>query len=404
MEVQVLILFFDTYIVDGCGDKGGFYEAESMVNSLTKVRDVYHTYRWQKKIDVVKYTLASYSKIKWDRVVIRFECEDQSQASSFSLYCRELFPMADILNQRSATAAQYFKALSSIDESDESWIFFSPNNDHPYISKPDNLNRFVSIADRISRKYPKNVVGLMFSHFTESMVDNCMTDPQWGYFGLRFKKTIYEDADIIISKSNKAPLDSCQIFQLGYLKKIFSSTKNKGRVIRLEDTEFYFSSDHGVIQIFPKIELCRHYDSYAHIMKYVPPLFIPDGFFDKNIKLRFGYDNAIMGWVNINPLKKSISEDTDLLNLLDDIPSFWRDRISEFDINPSFPKDLKRNNLIYYNNIQNPWKDRSKYYNLIRSCYIFVILQGWSNVRQFMRIVLIKLGLFRYLKMIKLHL
>ncbi len=397
----MLILFFDTYITSGCGDKGGFYKVESMINSLAKVRDVHHTYRWQNKIDVVKYTLASYSEIKWDKVIIRFECEDRSQVSSFSLYCQELFPMAEILNQRSSTADQYFKALSSINESDESWIFFSPNNDHPYISEPSNLNRFVSIADKISKKYPENTIGLMFSHFTESITDNYITDPQWGYFGLVFKEVIYENSDIIISKSNKATLDSCQVFQLGYLKKIFSSTKNTGRVIRLEDTEFYLSSDHNMLKISPKIELCRHYDSYEHIMDSVPPLFIPDGFFHKDIKLRFGYDNAIMGWVSINPLKKSISADVDLLNTLDDIPSFWRDRISEFDINPSFPKDLKRNDLTYYNNIQNPWRCRSKYYNIARACYIFIILQAWTKIRQFIRMILIKIGLFKYLKLIK---
>ena len=392
----MLILFFDTYIVDGCGDRGGFYQSQVMVSSLAKVRDAYYTYRWQKKIDVVKYTLASYSQIKWDRIIIRFECEDESQVSSFLLYCRELFPTADILNQRSATASQYLKALSSINEDDESWIFFSPNNDHPYISEPDNLSRFVSITDKISKKYPMNDVSLMFSHFTESMNDNFITDPQWGYFGMKFKKTIYENDDIIVSKSSKAPLDSCQIFQLGYLKRVFASTKNRGRVIRLEDTEFHLASDNHIIQVLPKIELCRHYDSYGHIMEHVPPLFIPDGFFDKKIKLRFGYDNAKFFWVNINPLSKSIGKDTDLLNTLDDIPSFWKDRISQFDINPSFPKSLKKSALVYYNSIQNPWKDNSKYLNLIRSFYIFSILQGLSIIRKPLKTLLSKLGLLKF--------
>ncbi len=397
----MLILFFDTYISADYGDKGGLYQAKSMIDGLGKIRDALHTYRWQKKIDVVKYTLASYSVIEWDRVIIRFECEDQDQTSDFTAYCRGLFPSADIFNGRSATAEKYSDALSAINECDETWIFFSPNNDHPYLADPDNLIRYVSIADRISIVYPMDTVGLVFSHFTEGMVDNRITDPQWGYFGLKFKKIVYEDDEVIVSRSNKAPLDSCQIFKLGYLKQIFSSTKNTGRVIRLEDTEHHSSLEHNVIQICPKTELCRHYDSYGHIMNYVPPLFIPDGFFEKNIKIRYGYDNAIKGWVNVNPLKESIGLEVDLLNLIGDIPSFWKGRISTYDINPLFPQNLNKEHLVYYKNIRNPWNNRSVFLNLMRSCYIFIIVQGWAIARRSIRFVLIKIGLFNSARFVK---
>ena len=232
-------------------------------------------------------------------------------------------------------------------------------------------------------------------------MDNRITDPQWGYFGLKFKKIVYEDDEVIVSRSNKAPLDSCQIFKLGYLKQIFSSTKNTGRVIRLEDTEHHSSLEHNVIQICPKTELCRHYDSYGHIMNYVPPLFIPDGFFEKNIKIRYGYDNAIKGWVNVNPLKESIGLEVDLLNLIGDIPSFWKGRISTYDINPLFPQNLNKEHLVYYKNIRNPWNNRSVFLNLMRSCYIFIIVQGWAIARRSIRFVLIKIGLFNSARFVK---
>lgn len=398
----MLVLFFDTYISAGYGDKGGStYRDDCIMSTLAKVRDGSYAYRWQHKIDVVKYTLASYSKIKWDKVVIRFECEDPSQISSFTAYCRELFQTADIVNERSATAAQYFDALTALNERDDTWIFFSPNNDHPYLAEPGDLNRFVSIADKVSTDHPDQAVSLLFSHFTESMLDNRITDPQWGYFGFKFKKVIYEDADVVVTTSNIAPLDSIQVFKLGYLKQLFSATKNTGRVIRLEDTEFCSSPDHNLIQVSPKIELCRHYDSYSHLMNYVPPLFIPDGFFEKEIKIRYGYNNAIKGWVNVNPLKESIGLEVDLLNLQDDIPCFWKDRLSAFDKNPLFPQDIKKEDLAYYKNIQNPWRDRPVFINVIRSCYIFIILQGLNITRRFIRIILIRLGLFpsaRFLK------
>ncbi len=397
----MLILFFDTYIVSGIGDKGGIYNSQSLIRGLSGIRDIFHTYRWQRKIDVVKYTLASYSKIKWDKVIIRFECEDQDETSGFSAYCRELFPSAGIFNERSATAAKYFDALSAINECDDIWIFFSPNNDHPYLAEPGELSRLVLIADKISDIYPSHTVSLLYSHLTESMNDNRMTDPQWGYFGFKFKKVIYEDNDVIVNMSNIAPLDSIQIFRLGYLKKIFSTTKNMGRVIRLEDTEFCSSKNHNVIQICPKIELCRHYDSYEHIMDYVPPLFIPDGFFEKNIKIRYGYDEGRKDWVNINPLKSTMTADVDLQILSDDMPHFWLDRISEIDINPLFPQNLHKSDLAYYNNIHNPWGGRTKLFNLARSLYIFIFLQGKAVIRKLIRFVLIKVGVFESLKTIK---
>jgi len=399
----MLVLFFDTYISSGLGDIGGASNAEKMIRSLGKIRDNSYSCRWQSKIDVVKYTLASYSEIKWDRVIIRFECEDLSETSGFATYCKELYPEADIVNERSATAAAYFNALSAIKESDEAWVFYSPNNDHPYLAAPIDMERYISIADKVSLENPENIVGLMYSHFTESMSDNRMSDPRWGYYNLKFKKVIYEDADIILSKSNKAPLDSCQIFKLGYLKNIFSSTKNMGRVIRLEDTEFSFSKNHNVIQICPKIELCRHYDAYGHVMDidYVPPLFIPDGFFDKCIKIRYGYDNGVTGWVNVNPSKASITEEVDMLTLFDDIPHFWRDRISDIDVNPLFPSDLIRSDLLYYNNIRNPWRTRPKLLNYSRSLYIVMILQSMTEVRGLLRGVLIKFGLYESVRSIK---
>ena len=99
----MLVLFFDTFIVHGIGDKGGHYKSSVNATTLGSIRDIYPKYKWQKKIDVVKYTLCSYAEIAWDKVVIRFECEDKSETESFLAFCRQLFTMAVIETQRSAT-------------------------------------------------------------------------------------------------------------------------------------------------------------------------------------------------------------------------------------------------------------------------------------------------------------
>jgi hypothetical protein len=397
----MLILFFDTYISSGQGDGGGAYRSTYVEQVLGSVRDKYPAYRWQKKIDVVRYTLSSYAEIPWDKIVIRFVCEDKEDEKSFEDYCRELFPSAKIERRRSATADEYSKALDALSLPDDSWVFFSPNNDHPYLAKPEKLLKCMDLADRVARENPKNDIGLLFSHFTESMLDNRPTDPQWGYFGFKFKKVVEENELAYITKSNIAPLDSIQVFKLGYLKKIFGKTKNKGRVIRLEDTEFCSSPYHAVIQICPKVELCRHYDGYTHLMDSVPPLFIPPGFFEKLIRIRYGYSTRKDGWVNINPSSHWLNSETDIPIILDDIPYFWRNRVVEVDINPEFKEPTEKMTLAYYKNFYNPWHKSSKVRNVIRSFYIYVFLLGWSKLRRVLRAAAIKLGIFPYLKTLK---
>jgi hypothetical protein len=397
----MLVLFFDTFISSGVGDKGGSYQSDQTAQVLANFRESFPLYKWQRKIDIVKYTLCSYADVKWDKVVINYECEDKFETESFYAFCHELFPEAQINKQRSATADHYSNALSALDIDDDAWIFFSPNNDHPYLAEPRELKKYMSLVEKVARKYPKNDIGLLFSHFTESVNDNRITDPQWGYFGFKFKKIVSEDELAYVTTSNIAPLDSIHIFRLDYLKKIFSSTVNKGRVIRLEDTEFCSSPDHSVIQICPKTELCRHYDGYTHLMDVVPPLFIPPGFFDANIKIRYGYDQRRDGWVNINPSVSWLNSEVDLPTLLEDVPHFWQKRISEVDVNPDFKFNVDRNELAYYQNFSNPFRNQSKIFNLSRSLYIYCILQSWKFVRAKLRNIAIRLGIFDSLKNFK---
>jgi hypothetical protein len=397
----MLILFFDTYISSEQGDRGGSYQSTYVEQVLGSIRDIYPAYKWQKKIDVVRYALSSYASIPWDEVVIRFECEDKDAEEYFESFCRELFPMAKIERSRSATAAQYSEALDALSTGDDAWIFFSPNNDHPYLAKPEDLLKCMDLTKKIAYENPENDVALLFSHFTESMLDNYPTDPQWGYFGFKFKTVIEESELAYVSMSNIAPLDSIQVFKLGFLRKIFHTTENKGRVIRLEDTEFCSSPNHKIIQICPKFELCRHYDGYTHLMKYVPPLFIPQGFFERQIKIRYGYDTPKDGWVNINPYSNWLSKDIDLPIVLADIPHFWHERIIEVDVNPNFIEPIDRMQLAFYKNFNNPWHRNSRAKNLFRSFYIYMILQNRSKLRRFLRSVAIAMGIFNYLKSIK---
>jgi hypothetical protein len=380
LELQKFpILFFDTFIISDI-DKGGLYKLKHMEEALSFYRDNLSAYKWKKKIDIVKYTLCSYAKINWEKVIIRFECEDEKETESFYNFCKDLFPNALIENNRSATAKQYFEALSLIDNGKNPWIYMSSNNDHPYVGDPQFLPNCIKIANNLETKYVHKNVSIAYSHYTESMIDNKFTDPQWGYFESSFKKIIYEDSKVIATVSNKLTLDSIKIFRLNYLLNLFTKTKNHGRLIRTEDTGFHLNYSKNLITLAPKVELCRHYDSYAHLMKWVPPLFIPVGFFEFDIKIRYGYERNINGWVSVNPNKNKVSNNVDLCCFLEDLPTFWADRISVIDVNPAFELEVSRDSSIYYKNLSNPFHRNTKITNIIRSIFVWAgQVLPWRN-------------------------
>ena len=267
-----LVLFFDTFIINEAWGQHNSKRHDYPLFVLSKIRDRYPAFSWQTKIEVVKFTLTSYAEVEWDEVHIRFECEDRSQESSFENFVRELFPKATVNNTRSDSAHKYYDALCSIKSSDDSWVFFAPNNDHPFIGNPQDLRFFLSLLEKRLVNYPEMELALLYSHFTESMNDGKLTESLWGYYSGNFKRVIEEDEYLRLSWSPKCPLDSIQVFRLGMLKEIFRSSVNKGRVIRIEDTEFYHQKGHNLIQAAPRRELCRHFDSYTNVMHAVPPL------------------------------------------------------------------------------------------------------------------------------------
>ena len=371
-----MILFFDVFIVTDTNTSDHLVNLgvkSRRINLVNQARSS-HAYRYQSKLDITKYSLASYSILPWKKVIIRYEIEGQQRSLDFESYCKSLFPLCIIENRRSNTAKKYHKAITKYcDDSD--WVFFSPNNDHPYISPKQFPKKLLTAADNLVSANKNSVVSIAYSHFTEGI--NCVSHREmlWGtYCGLTFKK-IYEDEDCFGVKSSKFVGDSIHIFKAKDLKEIFSKSKTLGRVVRLEDTGFNLSRQFEHIQIIPKEELCRHYDGNYHrpltgqrkfpLMQQL--LFIPDGFFEKNIRIRYGYDDSQDGFVSINPLFNSTCTSNlghpELNILLEDIPLFWKENISEIDMNnemgSKFNKLIKEK-LAYYKYNKNPWADHSK--------------------------------------------
>jgi hypothetical protein len=88
----------------------------------------------------------------------------------------------------------------------------------------------------------------------------------------------------------------------------------------------------------PMKEQFRHFDGYSAVGiggDIVAPLGIPPGFFERNVVVRYGFDDYDVNAVNINPLKNLRTVDsqgTDYKFSLNDIPAFWKPFIKEIKI------------------------------------------------------------------------
>jgi len=338
LDHPAISLFFDVYIVSDFqinSHPNGSNPYRSLVDS--NIRESCHAFRLRSKLEVTMYTLDSYSCFNFKDIIIRFECEDSSHVSSFLHFCKNTFPTARIFSERSDTALDYIKALNA-NLTGNPWVFFSPNNDHPFIGTSPDLAKYISVAQSLESKYNDHIISVYYSHMADLVNMKGMATGLWGTWEFVYPKVVFENEFCFALKMNKFCGDSIQILRLKTLHYLFKNNLNHGRVIRLEDLSSYFSTKIKHIIVVPKKEICRHYDASFHI-KYWPsmeaapqPLFIPDGFFESSIKIRYGFSDYVKGYVNINPLAKKCRYLTDSgpdMNChIDDIPFSWRNKIA----------------------------------------------------------------------------
>jgi len=101
-------------------------------------------------------------------------------------------------------------------------------------------------------------------------------------------------------------------------------------------------------------EYIRHFDGYNHVAinnEGVPALDIPEGFFDKNIKIKIGYDQYDPQAYNINTFKDYYyaynKNGADFLLDYTDLPSCIKERVGSIDISQKFLKFIKNNQEQY---------------------------------------------------------
>ncbi len=340
-----MILYFDNYITDAPLFK-------YLYDDLAELRARSKIYAAPSKVDVTLYTLASYAAYPWSGVLIKYELEDKGKNAYFEKEVRKLFPKAVIIGERSDSQKKYQEACRLLEKMGDEWVFYAGNNDHPFVcSDLSIIGKCLAKAEEMARA--NQYVSVWYSHIHEGagLIAS-------GNFQkllpeiVRGKKIICEDGEVVVCRNEEdGDFNSILIVNMKLLKHWFFSKDFGGKRIRRADDLKGELKTEGQIMIYPKRHICDHFDGYstisskvgADLNSIVPPLFVPPGFFENDIKIAFGYPEYREGYVNINPAKSNYSFEgrggADLRIGLDDLPLFWKGRISKVDVNPKIDRE-----------------------------------------------------------------
>lgn len=370
-----MILYFDSFITDVPFNK-------SFIDPNKWVRESVPNYAMPSKIDIAKYTLASYATYPWSHVLIRYTLADTSRIAEFEAYARSLFPNAVIMQPNSANQTEYRKSLAIMNEWNDDWIWYAPNNDHPIMTHDLSIiDTVLAKAKTFARTH--EYVSVIYSHFSEFINITKRGTPFWKQFG-RDTTIIDEDTDTISYIQKSGENAAIQIVNKKLFAYWFDSEEMGDAVIwRSEDVRKFHLTPNQLI-VMPKREIAAHFDGYSHTIRglaeiaadQVPPLIIPKGFFSSAIKIIYGYKTYNPNYTNVNPTASNYSfenahDGTDIKLSEEHIPFFWKGRIAEFERNPDTKKEVVQNAVAHNRAIINePYRLQHKKYNRQTAKYL----------------------------------
>ena len=353
-----MILLYNVYL-----DKKTITENNDANLSYSKNQVFYRgNYSQYNNIDIFKYTLASVVNIyPWSKVIINVVLHPELESKKEELfdYITDLFQDFNLIlnNSRCERQNDWKELYNSIDDE---LIFYCCNHDHVFIDYTPIF--FQRTIDEFKHTFQNQFASLYFSHWPEVQNLFLNSNPH-SNFGYNSDGSYHLLENFAYTMSDCA--DSVQIITKStYYKWWFIGEFNNKFLPRPDFFGDYIPSTFLKIQVVPYREYFKHFDGYTHICKHdinlqakatniSCPLYIPLGFFDKNIRLKIGYDNTDKNYVNINLSKPNYTvidvNGTDLKCFIDEIPYLWKDKITEIDINPEYNENdfiLLRNNSI----------------------------------------------------------
>ena len=295
------------------------------------------------RYDIWKYTLASYASIEslFTKIILYINLDEFiDNKDDLSNFIYDMFPADKIILkwQRNETILDWQKSYTEdIEPINDSLIFNLCNDDHVFVDK--NTSAINLAINQLTALVNEPHALIAHGHW-----------PEYTIMANQGRYAISNDNSCYIGR--RRSFDAIDILK----KERFYHYYFANHGIDINASGFFRSDSlhhhpnvlpHSTPMIVPRCEITRHFDGYQTIyMNSFPPLEIPIGFFEKQIKIAYGYSESKEGYVHINPsipnLKAAEVNGVDYKWALEDIPLFWKDRISEILINPDADIELLR--------------------------------------------------------------
>lgn len=334
------------------------------------------------KLQVTKYTLSSLASMyPWEHAIINVELDPKVYKNQDYLELENYIDkeFSGIKTTFSRKRISYQKEWADLYEKlNSNFVFYLGNHDHIFV---DSTNDYLlTLLEDAKTKYGSYTT-IAMSHWPENI--------RWaksGYMDFNQSTPSRLNSNYRIDENNlyyqDISIDSLNILNKEVLRdwiltgdwgtRSIPRMDGIGRDSILTIRQFLRIPLPQQEILIPLKEQLRHFDGYMHQKinnSVCPSLSIPNGFFNNEIKIRFGYEDCKDGWVNINPMIENYraynTNGVDDKIMLEDVPLFWKNKIVEIDKNPNIDEEVMIQyrlmailNMVYSDERYNPYIDK----------------------------------------------
>jgi hypothetical protein len=283
------------------------------------------------RLEVFKYSIASHAIL--DKLVSKYlfyvtlEKEWEHRKDDLENYIYQTInnDKLEIVWKRNETVEEWQQVCHYMDTIDDKTIWFAGNDDHIFM---DYDLTCVYHGMKALEEDANPHAAMFYSHWFETIrVAN------------RNKATLHPSGHVV--SFPWAIHDSIRLVRKELWKHYWFSwdfRPHNGHLGRVDMIKNWTGDGIMTNCYIPTRELCRHYDGHSHVgdlFNHGPPIQIPEGFFEKKMKIRYGWNDGYKeGYVNVNPMGANLKT-KDKVNgfdykfSLDRLPLFWYGHIEQ---------------------------------------------------------------------------
>jgi hypothetical protein len=366
-----MVLLFNVFITNQSAN-GGLWDTQNVSYDRGNLNK-------PSRFEIVKYALSTTAKsYPWKRAIINVELDKdfstEVKKEELEKFIREEFKNTELFFSHTRNKFQE-DWIRTYDLINDNLIYYQGNHDHIFLNS--SRDYFKNFIDHIRNDGDNKFKTVVVSHWCEIIrASKCgYIKPYWlggeiEYNQLHpteFNKNYIETSNFVSFESkafDSYMVISKELYYDWFMNGNWDLVKINKEIFPSNRIEIPRTEGVGIIGIgalkndimkiptptqkiyAPFEEIFRHFDGHFHQKisnDICPAIDIPPGYFENEIKIRYGYGDYKEGWVNINPKNNHYyafdKNGTDYKILLEDIPYAWKDKIIEIDSNPNISEE-----------------------------------------------------------------